>query len=410
MKGFEGLLGNPMFQAGMGILSANAPSLTPPNYMGGAMKGLMRGAQYAQQQKEMEMKKKLYDIQLEEAEAKRAKEKQRLEVLSGFRKPDPNAPQMLKSSAAQLYTTGNPMADELMASGQTDLAYKLMELNKGDSPITVAEGASVVDPRTGREIFRNKPESSGGLWTVDSIKKEFDLGNYEPDSYELALKELNPSLLKEKKEKLTSQNILSEREKLYKKYEPLQTVSMSLRQLDRLTQSASPVRDVGAIYSVVKLFDPNSVVREGEIGLLTSANSIYENMKLTMQKAEEGGALTPKLRNDLRSMANDLAELYSEHQSKLRQKDEEFYSDFPSINLNTFMPVEAVFNKLEPIGGTGKGGQVNPENLEGQALLDFLLQEEQNSNSYIPSANSLTQPKLITTNPNNPRVNPLTGR
>lgn len=71
MKGFEGLLGNPMFQAGMGILSANAPSLTPPNYMGGAMKGLMQGAQYAQQQKEMEMKKKLYDIQVQEAEAKR---------------------------------------------------------------------------------------------------------------------------------------------------------------------------------------------------------------------------------------------------------------------------------------------------------------------------------------------------
>lgn len=71
MKGFEGLLGNPMFQAGMGILSANAPSLTPPNYMGGAMKGLMQGAQYAQQQKEMEMKKKLYDLQLQEAEDKR---------------------------------------------------------------------------------------------------------------------------------------------------------------------------------------------------------------------------------------------------------------------------------------------------------------------------------------------------
>jgi len=71
MKGFEGLLGNPMFQAGMGILSANAPSLTPPNYMGGAMKGLMQGAQYAQQQKEMEMKKKLYDLQVQEAEDKR---------------------------------------------------------------------------------------------------------------------------------------------------------------------------------------------------------------------------------------------------------------------------------------------------------------------------------------------------
>jgi len=130
MKGFEGLLGNPMFQAGMGILSANAPSLTPPNYMGGAMKGLMRGAQYAQQQKEMEMKKKLYDLQLQEAEDKRAREQQRLEALSGFHKPDPNAPQMLKSSAAQLYTTGNPMIDELMASGQTDLGFKLMELNK----------------------------------------------------------------------------------------------------------------------------------------------------------------------------------------------------------------------------------------------------------------------------------------
>ncbi len=53
----NGLLGNPMFMAGMGLLASNGPSRTPVNPWRGAMTGLLASSQVRAQQERMELER-----------------------------------------------------------------------------------------------------------------------------------------------------------------------------------------------------------------------------------------------------------------------------------------------------------------------------------------------------------------
>jgi len=58
------LMTNPMFNIGMGLLSANQPSFTPQNPVNSVMQNLQYGAQLKRQQEQDAMRQKLYDIQI----------------------------------------------------------------------------------------------------------------------------------------------------------------------------------------------------------------------------------------------------------------------------------------------------------------------------------------------------------
>jgi len=189
MKGFEGLLGNPLFQAGMGILSANAPSLTPPNYMGGAMKGLMQGAQYAQQQKEMEIKKRLYDAQIKEMEDQAAERKrtemQRLKtdkIFSEFGLPQELANRAYGSLESQQnpnnLTLDDPMLDAMMRSGSSELRKAAIDIftnrrnestSTDDKVYNLGPGAALVNTK-GEVLHRNQLKGFGFVETDIPLK------------------------------------------------------------------------------------------------------------------------------------------------------------------------------------------------------------------------------------------------
>ena len=98
-----GLLQDPAFMAGMGLLSANARSRTPPNYAQGLLGGLGGAAQMQQQQEENEIRKLLYSTQL--ARFMKPKEPKETDVMANARAmglqpgtPEYNA--FIKSTAA----------------------------------------------------------------------------------------------------------------------------------------------------------------------------------------------------------------------------------------------------------------------------------------------------------------------
>lgn len=68
----------------------------------------------------------------------------------------------------------------------------------------------------------------------------------------------------------------------------------------------TPQGDLAAIYALVKLYDPGSVVREGEITLTQSAASLPEQVRRLYQGWASGKKLTPQMRADLASVANSI--------------------------------------------------------------------------------------------------------
>lgn len=68
----------------------------------------------------------------------------------------------------------------------------------------------------------------------------------------------------------------------------------------------TPQGDLAAIYALVKLYDPGSVVREGEISLTQSAASLPEQARRLFEGWQSGKKLTPQMRADLASVADSI--------------------------------------------------------------------------------------------------------
>jgi hypothetical protein len=58
----------------------------------------------------------------------------------------------------------------------------------------------------------------------------------------------------------------------------------------------SPMDDLSIVYETVKMFDPTSVVREGEIRLMNNAQSVPLQLRLMIEKWNSGRLLTPGMR------------------------------------------------------------------------------------------------------------------
>lgn len=93
-------------------------------------------------------------------------------------------------------------------------------------------------------------------------------------------------------------------------------------------ERADPARDVNLLYNFIKMMDPGSTVREGEIQLTSSASPFVDQMLQQYKKVKEGGILPPALR---KSLVEQTAENYVS-----RAKDFQgvvgFYKDVSDAN------------------------------------------------------------------------------
>ena len=61
----------------------------------------------------------------------------------------------------------------------------------------------------------------------------------------------------------------------------------------------TPMSDINIVYGIAKLYDPNSVVREGEYATVANAPGIPERVKGWVQYAQGGGKLTPEVKKQI---------------------------------------------------------------------------------------------------------------
>lgn len=67
--------------------------------------------------------------------------------------------------------------------------------------------------------------------------------------------------------------------------------------------------DVAMLYGFVKGMDPESVVREGEVALANSANSVLEQLKLRLQKVDQNRALPDSMRDEIFNLIASLKDI-----------------------------------------------------------------------------------------------------
>ena len=74
----------------------------------------------------------------------------------------------------------------------------------------------------------------------------------------------------------------------------------------------TPMSDINLVYGIAKLYDPNSVVREGEYNTVASAPNIPERVKGWVQYVAGGGKLTPEVKGQILKEAQSRIKTYED--------------------------------------------------------------------------------------------------
>lgn len=88
----------------------------------------------------------------------------------------------------------------------------------------------------------------------------------------------------------------------------------SLQTLEVLTQNPSAAGDVAFGYAFMKLLDPETAVREGELSLLGSAKGLRTTLEQVVSRAKTGESLTPEQRQDYLRQARAIVQARKQQQ------------------------------------------------------------------------------------------------
>ncbi|MNL01000.1 hypothetical protein D3C87_1214530 [compost metagenome] len=73
----------------------------------------------------------------------------------------------------------------------------------------------------------------------------------------------------------------------------------SFRGIEDAVKRNTPMSDINIVYGIAKLYDPNSVVREGEYSTVANAPAIPERVKGYVQYVAGGGKLTDEVKSQI---------------------------------------------------------------------------------------------------------------
>jgi len=139
-----------------------------------------------------------------------------------------------------------------------------------------------------------------------------------------------------------------------KNYKLAKTAYKSIEDASKRNTTAS---DINIVYGIAKLYDPTSVVREGEYATVANSPNIPEKVKGLAQYLSNGGRLTPQTKKDILAEAQSRISAYENEYLPQRKNYEDiaknsgadpklvFPSDFTSAKPTVEPP---------PKGATGK--------------------------------------------------------
>jgi hypothetical protein len=165
-------------------------------------------------------------------------------------------------------------------------AYKSVEMAK---PLVIGKNDRIVDPNTNEVLLGAADE---GMSELDKVKLQIEQKKLEQFG---------------KTEKLTTTEIRSLNNDVGKITAPVSKIHAAASALDNLRKSNSPSDQVAGLFKFINSLDPNSTVREGELGLVTSAEGAIGSLVARYNKAVGDGQLTTQLFNNLVDTAQTLA-------------------------------------------------------------------------------------------------------
>ena len=136
-------------------------------------------------------------------------------------------------------------------------------------------------------------------------------------------------------------------------YKGFQEVQAAWDQIRETSKNATPANDLATATKMMKILDPNSVVRESELALALTATGLEDRLTNYVNMLRTGQKLNPAQRKDFSNMAETL---YNEAALRYNQKRNEYASiaERNQLDIPSVVGSEAKINKK--VIRTGKMG------------------------------------------------------
>jgi len=127
-------------------------------------------------------------------------------------------------------------------------------------------------------------------------------------------------------------------EPIYKDFSDMQT---AYGQVVSSLKQGTPIGDVAGATKVMKLLDPNSVVRESELGIAMAAGGRMDRLQNYFNNMMTGQKLTPTQRDDFQKLSNELYAAAGQAYNKKRAEYQQFGNAYGFKNLDTALGAPA---------------------------------------------------------------------
>lgn len=142
------------------------------------------------------------------------------------------------------------------------------------------------------------------------------------------------------------------------------TVAQSAQQVKALAaQPASPQNDIALIYSVMKAYDPTSVVRETEFATAQNAASVPDQIRNSWNKALKGQRLNPRQRQEMAAAVSSVAASAGQRYNQIEAEYRSYASDYGAnpdrVAASVASTPQASTNSPPKVGTISKGYRYN---------------------------------------------------
>lgn len=116
----------------------------------------------------------------------------------------------------------------------------------------------------------------------------------------------------------------------------------SFKAIQDAAKTNNPQADINLIYGLAKLYDPESVVREGEYSTIANSQAIPERVKSWAQSLRGGGKLTPETKRQILEQANQRISAFEGEYQKANSAYGGIAKDRGANTANVIPPVGRV--------------------------------------------------------------------
>lgn len=196
---------------------------------------------------------------------------------------------------------------------------------------------------------------------------------FRPDEYDIKVVDGAAVVMNKATGELVKQHKLPQTGKTYERTEkmrkelrssaPVKNFEQSLNLYESAVKAAKRddrISDVDLVFAVAKIYDPNSVVREGEVITVQNADQLPRFLTDIISRASGGGRIGPDVREQLLRSARDRMTVY---ETQIRGINDFYRGIAEKNNLpadQIIMPIPS-FSALPSLMGSGNGGSSGNE-------------------------------------------------